>query len=81
MAKITADHTVDITGQVCPMTFVVAKAAMEELALGQVLEVVMADGEPARNVPRSFKDDGHQVLRLEKRDDGHYSLFVKKTED
>lgn len=37
MADFTIDETVDITDVVCPMTFVKAKVAMEELEIGQVL--------------------------------------------
>ena len=44
MADFTIDETVDITDVVCPMTFVKAKVAMEELEIGQVLSVHMNDG-------------------------------------
>lgn len=78
MAEITADSTVDITDKVCPLTFVKAKVALEELEDGQILAVRMNDGEPVQNVPRSFKDDGHQVLKLDDNNDGTYTLFVQK---
>ena len=78
MAEISADSTVDITDKVCPLTFVKAKVALEELEVGQILAVRMNDGEPVQNVPRSFKDDGHQVLKLYDNNDGTYTLFVQK---
>ena len=78
MAEIIADSTVDITDKVCPLTFVKAKVALEELEVGQILAVRMNDGEPVQNVPRSFKDDGHQVLKLDDNNDGTYTLFVQK---
>ena len=78
MAEISADSTVDITDKVCPLTFVKAKVALEELEVGQILTVRMNDGEPVQNVPRSFKDDGHQVLKLDDNNDGTYTLFVQK---
>ena len=52
MAEFEVDERVDITDVVCPMTFVKAKVAMEELEIGQVLAVTMNDGEPVQNVPR-----------------------------
>ena len=52
----TVDETVDITDVVCPVTFVKAKVALEELDEGQVLSVHMHDGEPVQNVPRSIKN-------------------------
>lgn len=41
MADYEIDDRVDITDVVCPMTFVKAKVAMEELEIGQVLAVTM----------------------------------------
>ena len=81
MADITIYETVHITDVVCPMTFVKAKVAMEELEIGQVLSVHMNDGEPVQNVPRSFKEEGQQVLKLIDNEDGTYDLIVKKLEE
>ena len=81
MADIQHDEFVDITDKVCPLTFVKVKATLEELEIGQVLAVRMNDGEPVQNVPRSMKDDGQQVLKLQKNDDGTYTMYVKKVEE
>lgn len=79
--EIQFDDTVDITDVVCPVTFVKAKVAIEELDDGQILKVHMNDGEPIKNVPRSLKDEGHQILKISENDDGTYDLFVKKVEE
>ena len=81
MADYEIDDRVDITDVVCPMTFVKAKVAMEELEIGQVLAVTMNDGEPVQNVPRSFKEEGQQILKLIDNENGTYDLVVKKLED
>ncbi|WP_191017821.1 sulfurtransferase TusA family protein [Treponema zioleckii] len=81
MAEIKNDGFVDITDKVCPLTFVKAKVALEDLENGQILAVRMNDGEPVQNVPRSFKDDGHQVLQLDDNNDGTYTLYVQKVEE
>lgn len=39
MADIKIDDTVDITDVVCPVTFVKAKVALEELDDGQILAI------------------------------------------
>ena len=75
------DDTVDITDVVCPTTFVKAKVALEELDDGQILAVRMNDGEPVQNVPRSIKEEGHQILKLTANEDGTYTLIVRKVED
>ena len=74
-------YTVDITDVVCPMTFVKAKVAMEEIEVGQILAVTMNDGEPVQNVPRSFKEEGQQILKLIDNENGTYDLIVKKVEE
>lgn len=79
--EIKQDAFVDITDKVCPLTFVKAKVALDELDVGQILAVRMNDGEPVQNVPRSMKDDGQQVLKLNDNEDGTYTLFVKKLEE
>lgn len=81
MSEIKIDDTVDITDVVCPVTFVKAKVALEELDEGQVLSIRMNDGEPVQNVPRSIKEEGHQILKLDDNEDGTYTLYVKKVED
>ena len=63
MAEYKIDDTVDITDVVCPVTFVKAKVALEELDEGQMLASKLNDGEPVQNVPRSIKEEGHQVLK------------------
>ena len=81
MSEIKIDDTVDITDVVCPVTFVKAKVALEELDEGQVLSIRMNDGEPVQNVPRSIKEEGHQILKLTDNGDDTFTLIVKKVED
>lgn len=75
------DDTVDITDVQCPVTFVKAKVALEELDDGQILQIHLNDGEPVQNVPRSLKEEGHQVLKLIDNEDGTFELIVKKVGD
>ena len=78
MADYNIDATVDITDVVCPVTFVKAKVALEELEAGEILAIHLNDGEPVQNVPRSIKEEGHRILKLISNDDGTYDLIVKK---
>ena len=54
MADYTIDERVDITDVVCPMTFVKAKVAMEELEVGQVLSVTMKVASCWAEFPSTF---------------------------
>ena len=75
------DDRVDITDVNCPVTFVKAKVALEELDEGQVLQVHLNNGEPVQNVPRSLKEEGHEILKLEDNGDGTFELYVRKVGD
>lgn len=75
------DDTIDITDVKCPTTFVKAKVALEELDEGQILKVRLNDGEPVQNVPRSLKEEGHEILKLDDNQDGTFTLIVKKVGD
>ncbi|WP_290764496.1 sulfurtransferase TusA family protein [Fibrobacter sp. UBA4297] len=79
--EIKIDETVDVTDVKCPTTFVKAKVAIEELDEGQILAIRLNDGEPVQNVPRSLKEEGHEILKLNDNQDGTYTLFVKKVGD
>ncbi len=73
-----ADVTLDIKGEVCPYTFVHSKLALEELAPGQVLEVI-TDHKPATlNVPRSVEGEGHKVLEITQINDTDWKMVFQK---
>lgn len=59
---------IDVTGEVCPMTFVRTKLALEKLAKGEVVEVRLNAGEPLKNVPRSAREQGHEILEILRED-------------
>lgn len=63
-----ADIHLDITDQVCPLTFVRTKLVIERMAPGQIVEVRLQGVEPLENVPRSVTEFGHTVLSLEPED-------------
>lgn len=81
MADYIIDETVDITDVICPVTFVKVKVALEELEEGKILSIWLNDGEPVQNIPRSVKEEGHQVLKLVNNKDGTYNLIVRKEGD
>ena len=58
------DKTIDLRGTPCPLNWVKTKLRLEVMQPGQVLEVIVDDGSPARNVPRSAETDGHRVLAV-----------------
>lgn len=61
----SADYLVDVTGDVCPLTFARTRLALEGGAPGEVVEVRVAGGEPLENIPVAARALGHEVLGIE----------------
>ncbi|MFC1855492.1 sulfurtransferase TusA family protein [Thermodesulfobacteriota bacterium] len=79
--EYTIDKQIDITKDVCPFTFVKAKIALDSLESGAILEITLNKGEAMQNVPRSVKDEGHQILKLKEVEEGIFTLIVKKKQE
>ena len=71
-------QTLDITHEVCPMTFVRTRLALDRLAAGQLLLVLLRGEEPRVNVPRSALALGHQVVSQEDGADGLTRLLLRR---
>lgn len=78
----STDIFLDITTDVCPLTFVRAKLCVERMNAGQTVEVRLSAGEPLENVPRSLQEIGHEIVDLRPenpdRPDGPHRLRVRK---
>ena len=73
-----ADRAIDITRDVCPMTFVRTRIALDRLGPGQTLLVRLRGEEPLRNVPRTAVEQGHSVLDQHEDADGSTLLLLRK---
>ncbi len=73
-----ADEELDIRAEVCPYTFLKAKLAIEPMAPGQVLRVIVGNEASARDVPRSLGDAGHAVLAVEAFGSSVWAILVRK---
>ena len=59
------DHELDITREVCPMTFVRARLMIEKMERGEILAIRLCGEEPLKNVPESLVELGHSILSIE----------------
>lgn len=74
-----ADYVLDITLDVCPLTFVKTKLLLERMRAGQTAEIRLKGAEPLENVPRSVREHGHEVVSLTPDANGEsYTLSVRK---
>lgn len=59
---------IDITADVCPLTFVKTKLLLEKMPVGAVATVRLKGAQPLDNVPRSCRAHGHEIVSLERED-------------
>lgn len=76
--SLIPDEILDLKGVSCPFNYVKAKLKLETMEIGKTLEVILDDGAPIKNVPRSLKQDGHSILLQEKINLQNWKIFVKK---
>ncbi len=69
---------IDISREVCPMTFVRTRLALDRMAPGQILRVVMQGAEPVANIPRTAIEQGHAVLAIQSLEDGRTCLLLQR---
>jgi len=77
MNSSEAAASIDITKDVCPMTWYKVKMKLSTLKEGDLLEVVLKDGPPLKTVTTSLKQEGHKVVNV-KKGEGIFTLVVKK---
>ncbi len=73
-----ADQELDLKGEVCPYTFVKSKLALEEMEVGEVLQVTVDHLPAVENVPRSMKNEGQEVLGITQVNDSDWTITIKK---
>lgn len=75
--EIKAQAELDLRGVICPYNFVKTKLQLDTMQSGDVLAVILDDGEPIKNVPQSIRNEGHTVLTQEHQKTYHRVLIQK----
>ena len=77
MSEFKIDQRLDLKRVPCPLNFVKTKLTLEGMEAGSILEVLLDDGEPIINVTASVKEEGHQILKVERIAE-HWKIVIKK---
>lgn len=68
----------DITKEHCPMSFVKTKIELSKLQNGDKLEVLLTEGEPLENVPKSAIEQGFKVLEIIHIKDNIHKITIER---
>lgn len=74
----TRKRTLDLKGEVCPYTFVKSKLMLEQMQVGEILEISVNHEPAAKNIPRSMEMEGHEVLEVVPDGDGEWKIVLRK---
>ncbi|MEO0867127.1 MAG: sulfurtransferase TusA family protein [Cyanobacteria bacterium J06642_11] len=72
------DETLDLRGTPCPLNFVRTKLKLQQMPMGNLLEVWIDAGEPVEQVPDSLRSSGFQIEKLEESAEGYFLLHVRQ---
>ena len=75
-----SDVELDLRGVICPYNFVKTKLKLETMKEGQILSVLLDEGDPILNVPRSVENAGHTVLGQELIDRA-YRVLIRREDN
>jgi len=77
LAPVAAVLEKDYRGVACPMNFVKVKLDLSRLKHGDRIKVLLDDGKPIENVPRSVAAEGHRIQE-QTREGDHWSVVIEK---
>jgi TusA-related sulfurtransferase len=79
-AEFDITQTLDVQGESCPMPVVKTKGAADDLAAGEVLEVVATDSGSMSDIEGWASGTAGVELLSQEEGDGLYRHYVRKTE-
>ncbi|MFQ5646406.1 MAG: sulfurtransferase TusA family protein, partial [bacterium] len=69
----------DLSGVKCPINYVKTRLFMEEMEVGQVVKILLDEGEPIKNVPESLRNDGQEIQEIKEQGSG-FCVTVRKVD-
>jgi tRNA 2-thiouridine synthesizing protein A len=78
MADLSVNKKLDCKGLLCPMPVVKTKKAINEMAVGEVLEMISTDAGSMPDMHAWAKQTGHELLDA-KDEGGLFRFIIKKT--
>jgi TusA-related sulfurtransferase len=78
MSDEKIDKKLDIRGEVCPYTLVKSKLGVEDIEVGQVIEITLDYPEASRSIPKAMLNYGHTVLKVEEVKPQEWVIQVRK---
>ena len=69
---------IDMLDEVCPMTFVKTKLAIEKINQGERIKVIYNSQEAKTNVPKSLAELNHKVISINDINKKQFYIIIEK---
>ena len=76
--QIESKEVLNLEGVACPQNSAMALLRLESMKVGALLEIVVDEGEPIKNVPLSLEAEGHEIITKMKMDK-IWKILVRKS--
>jgi len=71
-------YLLDVRGLTCPYPVIYTRKALKEIEPDSVLEVIIDNPPSCETVPAAAREDGHEVLGLERVEEGVWRITIRK---
>lgn len=75
---VSEANLLDLKNVPCPINFVRTKLKLDTMQPGEILEVLLDNGEPIESVSMSVVEEGHTIVTKVQSSDKTWSLVIKK---
>ena len=69
---------IDMLNEVCPMTFVKTKLAIEKINQGERIKIIYNSQEAKTNVPKSLDELNHKVISINDINKKQFYIIIEK---
>jgi tRNA 2-thiouridine synthesizing protein A len=69
---------IDLLDEICPMTFVKTKLAIERINQGERIKVIFNSQEAKTNVPKSLSEVNHKIIAIRNIDKEKFYIIIEK---
>ena len=69
---------IDLLDEICPMTFVKTKLAIERINQGEKIKIIFNSQEAKTNVPRSLSEVNHKIIAIKNIDKEKFYIIIEK---
>ena len=73
-----AQHSLDVTGEICPYPLMLTRKEMGKLQSGDRLVVTVDYAKSAEDIPRWAKEEGHAVLAVRESGGSRWEIVLEK---